>query len=62
MYFKKLEQKGVLDKTIIFLYLEECSYDEIAEITGISSKNVSVRLTRIREKLRAKLHIQNQAS
>lgn len=51
-----------LDKTIIFLYLEECTYNEIAEITGISSKNVSVRLTRIREKLREQLHIQNQAS
>jgi len=51
-----------LDKTIIFLYLEQCSYDEIAEITGISIKNVSVRLVRIREKLRARLHIQNPVS
>ena len=50
-----------LDKTIIFLYLEECSYEEIAEITGISVSNVSVRLTRIREKLRAQLKLQNQA-
>jgi RNA polymerase sigma-70 factor (ECF subfamily) len=41
-----------LDKTIVFLYLEECTYEEIAEITGISVKNVSVRLVRIREKLR----------
>ena len=48
-----------LDKTIIFLYLEQCSYDEIAEITGISSKNVSVRLVRIREKLRKSFQIQN---
>jgi RNA polymerase sigma-70 factor (ECF subfamily) len=51
-----------LDKTIVFLYLEECSYDEIAEITGISKKNVSVRLTRIREKLRAELNITSQVS
>lgn len=51
-----------LDKTIIFLYLEQCSYKEIAEITGISTKNVSVRLTRIREKLREQLNLQNQAS
>jgi RNA polymerase sigma-70 factor (ECF subfamily) len=47
-----------LDKTIIFLYLEECSYEEIAEITGITVSNVSVRLTRIREKIRAKLNLQ----
>ena len=51
-----------LDKTIVFLYLEQCSYNEIAEITGISKKNVSVRLTRIRERLRSELHIQNQTS
>lgn len=48
-----------LDKTIIFLYLEECSYEEIAGITGISAKNVSVRLVRIREKLRRLFQIQN---
>ncbi len=48
-----------LDKTIIFLYLEQCSYEEIAEITGISMKNVSVRLVRIREKLRKLFNIQN---
>jgi RNA polymerase sigma factor (sigma-70 family) len=48
-----------LDKTIIFLYLEECSYEEIAGITGISAKNVSVRLVRIREKLRKLFQIQN---
>lgn len=48
-----------LDKTIIFLYLEECSYEEIAEITGISAKNVSVRLVRIREKLRKQFHLKN---
>ena len=60
--YKQIYKLKDLDKTIIFLYLEECSYDEIAEITGISVSNVSVRLTRIREKLRSKLNIQNQAS
>jgi RNA polymerase sigma-70 factor (ECF subfamily) len=60
--YREIYKLKDLDKTIIFLYLEQCSYEEISEITGISKKNVSVRLTRIREKLRAKLHIQNQAS
>ena len=41
-----------LDKAIIFLYLEQNTYNEIAEITGINEKNVSVRLVRIKEKLR----------
>ena len=41
-----------LDKAITFLYLEQCTYNEIAEITGINEKNVSVRLVRIKEKLK----------
>ena len=51
--YKQISKLKDLDKTIIFLYLEQCSYEEIAEITGISTKNVSVRLVRIREKLRS---------
>ncbi len=60
--YRQISKLKDLDKTIIFLYLEQCTYNEIAEITGISQNNVSVRLTRIREKLREKLHIQNQVS
>ena len=60
--YKEISKLKDLDKTIIFLYLEECSYDEIAEITGISTKNVGVRLVRIREKLRKKLNFQNSMS
>jgi len=60
--YRQIYKLKDLDKTIIFLYLEQCSYEEIAEITGISIGNVSVRLSRIREKLRAILNIQNQAS
>ena len=56
--YRQIYELKDLDKTIIFLYLEECSYEEIAEITGISIGNVSVRLTRIRDKLRAKMKIQ----
>ena len=51
-----------LDKTIVFLHLEQCSYEEIASITGISVKNVSVRLVRIRKKLRELFQLQNTES
>jgi len=40
-----------LDKAIVLLYLEERSYDEIADIMGISTKNVSVKLVRLKRKL-----------
>ena len=62
LLYKQISKLKDLDKTIIFLYLEQCSYEEIAEIAGISTKNVSVRLVRIREKLRKNLHIQNSKS
>ena len=41
-----------IDKAIIFLYLEQCNYKEISEITGINEKNIGVKLVRIRKKLR----------
>ena len=41
-----------LDRAIVLLWLEDISYDEIAAIIGISAKSVSVRLVRIREKLK----------
>ena len=59
LLYTEISKLKDLDKSIIFLYLEECSYDEIAEITGISTKNVSVRLVRIRERLKKNLNIQN---
>ncbi len=41
-----------LDRAIILLWLEQISYGEIGEIVGISAKNVSVRLARIRVQLK----------
>jgi RNA polymerase sigma-70 factor (ECF subfamily) len=57
--YKHISKLNDLDKTIIFLYLEKCSYEEIAEITGISKGNVSVRLVRIRERLRNHFNLKN---
>lgn len=41
-----------LDRAIILLWLKQISYGEIGEIVGISAKNVSVRLARIRVQLK----------
>lgn len=40
-----------LDRAIILLWLDEKSYDEIAEITGLSRNNVASRLHRIKSQL-----------
>ena len=48
-----------LDKSIMLLYLEEKSYDEISEIIGISKSNVGVRINRAKELLKQNLNIYN---
>lgn len=48
----RISQLGPFDRAIILLWLENMSYEEIGEIVGISTKNVSVRLFRIKEKLK----------
>lgn len=40
-----------VDKGIITMWLDERSYEEIAEVTGISRNNVAVRINRIKRKL-----------
>lgn len=40
------------DRAIVLLWLDNLSYQEIAAIVGISVKNVSVRLFRIKEQLK----------
>ena len=40
------------DRAIVLLWLEDLSYEEIGAIVGITAKNVSVRLVRIREQLK----------
>jgi len=47
------------DKAIMLLYLEEKSYEEIAEITGISKSNVGVRINRAKEILKQNLNRTN---
>ena len=41
-----------IEKSLIFLYLEDKPYKEIAEIMGITESNVGVRLNRIKTKLK----------
>ena len=50
---KRISKLHPFDRAIVLLWLENISYDEIGAIVGISAKNVSVRLVRIREQLKA---------
>ena len=50
--YKAISQLGKLDRAIIILFLEQLSYKEISEVIGISKSNVSVRLARVKKKLK----------
>ena len=49
---ERISRLGYFDRAIVLLWLENMSYEEIGDIVGVSAKNISVRLVRIREKLR----------
>ncbi|MEG1400889.1 sigma-70 family RNA polymerase sigma factor [Bacteroides sp.] len=50
--YRLINHLGQLDKSIILLYLEEKSYEEIGEITGLTVTNVATKLSRIKDKLK----------
>ena len=52
MLQSRISRLGPFDRAIVLLWLENLSYDEIGAIVGITAKNVSVRLFRIKEQLR----------
>ena len=49
---RRIQTLGPFDRALVLLWLENLSYDEIGQIVGISAKNVSVKLVRIKEKLK----------
>ena len=48
----RISKLGPFDRALVLLWLENLSYEEIGQIVGISPKNVSVRLVRIKEQLK----------
>ncbi len=56
--YQAVSQLNRIDKAIILLWLENKSYDEIASIMGTSKTNVSVKLVRIKRKLKERILIQ----
>ena len=53
MLHERIARLQPLDRAIVLLWLEQISYDEIGDIVGLSAKNVSVRLARIRVQLKS---------
>lgn len=51
LLYKAIEQLSPLEKGIMLLFLDGKSYDEIADITGMSKTNTGVKLSRTKQKL-----------
>ncbi len=51
LLYSGIARLNQIDKAIILLWLEDKSYDEIAEVLGTSKGNIGVKLVRIRKKL-----------
>ncbi|GAB1358766.1 RNA polymerase sigma factor [Porphyromonadaceae bacterium] len=44
-----------IDKSIMLLYLEDYSYEEIAEIVGMSNSNIGIKIHRLKSQLQKQL-------
>lgn len=55
VFRQQIEYLNLLDKAIIMLYLDNKSYEEIAEIVGVSISNVGTKMLRIKEKLKKQI-------
>ncbi len=49
--YKAINYLSDVEKSIIILYLDDYSYKEIAEITGLSESNTGVKINRIKNQL-----------
>lgn len=53
--YAQIRKLNALEKGLVLLLLEGKSYQEIADISGISPSNVGTRLSRIKQKLKSKI-------
>ena len=51
--YDRINRLDVFDRAIILLWLENMSYQDIANVVGISLSNVTTRLFRIKEQLKS---------
>ncbi|GHA66220.1 RNA polymerase sigma factor [Pontibacter akesuensis] len=54
--YKAIKKLKEIDRAIIILYLEDKSYKEIAEILGIKTNHVGVKVNRIKNTLKQLIH------
>lgn len=56
LMYNAVKELGDIDKALVFLYLEDKNYAEIADTLGISEVNARVKMNRIKTKLKTILN------
>lgn len=56
LMYEAIKQLNDIEKALIFLYLEDKDYHEIADTLGISEVNARVKMNRVKTKLRTILN------
>ncbi len=51
--YEAIKKLSEVEKALTMLYMDDCSYKEIAEITGLSESNIGFKLNKIKTKLRS---------
>jgi RNA polymerase sigma-70 factor (ECF subfamily) len=52
LFYKAIQQLDKVEKALLFLYMENRPYEEIAASLGITQVNLRVRLNRVKNKLK----------
>lgn len=52
LMYKAIKELNDIDKALVFLYLEDKNYTEIADALGITEVNARVKMNRVKKKLR----------
>ncbi len=52
LMYKAVKELNDIDKALVFLYLEDKNYKEIADTMGISEVNARVKMNRVKTKLK----------
>jgi RNA polymerase sigma factor (sigma-70 family) len=53
MMYEAIKKLTEVERALSMLYLENCSYKEIAEVMGLTETNVGFKLNKLKAKLRS---------
>ena len=59
---RAVQELPLVDRQVITLHLEGLSAQEIESITGLSAGSIATRLTRVRQKLAARLRVEDEGA